>query len=1410
MPKTHLHSTSARLGAALLLWVAFGPIGLGPAASTALAATVPAPNPPIAEACGVNVTLVLDASGSIESAGAVGDVRDSARAFLDALADTNSRARVVDFGTVARQTAPMDLVTTASLQPGGRHATALSDYYNPKPPLQPGESGHRYKGSGSVSSTGSYQNGSDPQYTNWDQALHLSRGDATNLIVFVTDGEPSAMDADQPGDPFYKAGQNPPNVLYGLDSGSAINAALDRAVQEANVAKSQGTRIMAIGVGSAFGSGSNANRDRLIQVAGPQVVTDATQITDLNAVDVAMVEDFGQLQAVLRSVVTQLCSPSLTIRKVAQAPGDATFQPAAGWSITVDPAVSTVANPPFSWVQPAGAPVGPATIETDANGFVNFQWDPLPPSSTTVAHVTEESRPSYLPQVWQCAAKDAEGRVVETSGSLDPVAPGFDVTVGPENIVTCTIENAFTYAPGIAVTKTNSPTRLRGDGAGTSVTSTYVVTNTGNTPVKPVNATDDRCAPVTYVSGDTNGNQLLDATEAWKLSCTRIVTSATGPAPVVIDNTITVGGVAPDGTTVTASSAASVTVLAPDIVIAKTASPTQLVGPGNVDYTFDVTTNGNMPIKSVVVTDDQCAPVKYGSGDANADGVLDPGETWVFACSATVSESTVDTATVTGQPVDQGSSLGGPVTDSTTAQVEVLNATVALTKTAAPNLTLPGQPVTYTFVVTNTSGDGTVLVPVTPGGRDAVVNDGTCSPVTYVSGDTNDDSRMADGEAWTYACTRMYSATGAQVNVATANLQVEGTTTNVRRQAIAAVLVVGPAVDLTKEASRGMVHSGDSVTYTYQATNPSLVPLANVTVTDDTCAPVTYVSGDKDADGRLDRGEAWTFSCTTTLAKPVGSDPAKQVAITNTATVAGTPRLGGQTGPPVTDQATAKVIVIEPSVAVTKVADPTEVRLGSPVTYTFTVTNTGDTDLFYGQVEDNQCSPLSYVSGDTGREGIASPGEVWTYTCTTVPSASTIDTVDVVAIDPLGKILRASARATVDVFDPAISLNKSVSDSLVPSGTVVTYTLIGTNTGIDPLTNVVLVDPACANLVLISSGNGDTTMDVGEAWTWTCRGSITTPITNVAAITANGPGTTRVADLDFADVTPFDPGIHVTKTATPRTVLGSGLVTYTYRVTNTGDVPLANVRTSITDDTCPDVKYVSGDVDGNDLLTGSSDIFETGPPETWTFTCSVEVSHDTTNTVDVTGTPSEAGPTGLITINPDVADSATATVNVVIPGTIVIAKDLVGGMTGTASFTGDLGRFTLDVSDGTNQRTFDGLAPGTYDVSESSTPGWALSSITCDDPSGGTTISRPLARIVLAEGETVTCTFTNANDGAPSTDAGPTVPPVVSRLVAGWSPGVVLGAIGLLASASFLLLRRRRPPRQPEPGPPPIEQPRSN
>src|SRR5579883_2681724 len=75
-----------------------------------------------------------------------------------------------------------------------------------------------------------------------------------------------------------------------------------------------------------------------------------------------------------------------------------------------------------------------------------------------------------------------------------------------------------------------------------------------------------------------------------------------------------------------------------------------------VTWTYDVTNPGNEPIAGVTVTDDHAGVTPaYQSGDANGNGLLDPGETWVYTASGTA---------VAGQYTNLGTAAGTPVTQS--------------------------------------------------------------------------------------------------------------------------------------------------------------------------------------------------------------------------------------------------------------------------------------------------------------------------------------------------------------------------------------------------------------------------------------------------------------------------------------------------------------------------------------------------------------------------------------------------------------------------------------------------------------------------------------------------------------------------------------------------------------------------
>jgi len=71
-------------------------------------------------------------------------------------------------------------------------------------------------------------------------------------------------------------------------------------------------------------------------------------------------------------------------------------------------------------------------------------------------------------------------------------------------------------------------------------------------------------------------------------------------------------------------------------------------GGGEVTYTYTVTNPGVVPMSNVIVLDDTCGPISGPFGVTNTNGLLNPGDTWVYACATNVPVSTRNIATVEG------------------------------------------------------------------------------------------------------------------------------------------------------------------------------------------------------------------------------------------------------------------------------------------------------------------------------------------------------------------------------------------------------------------------------------------------------------------------------------------------------------------------------------------------------------------------------------------------------------------------------------------------------------------------------------------------------------------------------------------------------------------------------------------
>lgn len=146
------------------------------------------------------------------------------------------------------------------------------------------------------------------------------------------------------------------------------------------------------------------------------------------------------------------------------------------------------------------------------------------------------------------------------------------------------------------------------------------------------------------------------------------------------------------------------------------------------------------------------------------------------------------------------------------------------------------------------------------------------------------------------------------------------------------------------------------------------------------------VVGDGDVDGNFDPDETWVWSASYTT----GADDKADIVNTAEAVASyGTQEVSDDDTVTVTYDPPAA-----PAITLTKTADVASVdAAGDVITYTFTVDNSGDvalTDVALTDPMFGEDAP-TYVSGDTGEDGILGADETWTYTASYTVTQTDLD-----------------------------------------------------------------------------------------------------------------------------------------------------------------------------------------------------------------------------------------------------------------------------------------------------------------------------------------------------------------------------------------------------------------------------------
>ena len=308
--------------------------------------------------------------------------------------------------------------------------------------------------------------------------------------------------------------------------------------------------------------------------------------------------------------------------------------------------------------------------------------------------------------------------------------------------------------PVINVVKTSSTTQVTA--AGQVVPYRFVVSNLGNTTLTGITISDAKCdAAPAYASGDSNSDSKLQIAESWTFTCSHTVTQAEIDGGGNLTNTVTVDS---DQTPSTTDSLNIPVIQSPQIKVIKTSSTAEVTTLGQVVvYSFAVSNPGNTTLTGITVSDAKCnaAPV-YASGDSNTDNKLQITETWTFTCSHTVSQAEIDGGGNLSNTVTADSDQTQPTTSTLDIPINQ-NSVIKVDKTSATTqVTSAGQIVVYNFAVSNPGN--TTLTNIT-------VTDAKCNAApAYVSGDSNNDSKLQTSEIWHYTCSHTVSQAESSIS----------------------------------------------------------------------------------------------------------------------------------------------------------------------------------------------------------------------------------------------------------------------------------------------------------------------------------------------------------------------------------------------------------------------------------------------------------------------------------------------------------------------------------------------------------------------------------------------------------------------------------------------------------------------
>lgn len=606
----------------------------------------------------------------------------------------------------------------------------------------------------------------------------------------------------------------------------------------------------------------------------------------------------------------------------------------------------------------------------------------------------------------------------------------------------------------------------------------------------------------------------------------------------------------------------------------KSASPGTVDSVGDtVGYTFRVTNTGNVTLKSVGIDEKSFSGSGALSSISCPRDALAPGASADCTASYPVTQadltagSIVNTAAATATTP---ANVAVTSADSTATVAVDQVASLAIVKSAEPSTAAAytaGQPITYTFVVSNTGN-----VPVV----DIAVNEVAFSGTGALS--AIDCPATALDPAAQFSCTASYTLTQADIDAGSLTNTANATGTAATGPVTADDSTVTTPQEqvskltLVKTADTGFVNAaGDAIGYTFRVRNAG-----NVTITDVTVAETEF-SGS---------GGMPEIACPTSTLVPgqlvdctavytVTQADMDSGSVVNTAEAAG---VGPGDVEVRSDESTATVAVNEaPAIALLKSADVESYdTVGTGITFSFLVTNTGNVTLAGVEIAEGaftgsgELGAIDCPATELAPEESVTCEAGYETTQADLDRGGIANTATASALAPGGAdVVSDASTATVEaVQEPALVLEKTVDpDSADASGDAVTYTFHVTNSGNVTLTGLVIAEtaftgtgglaaPECREVDLAPGAEVSCTVSYRLTQSDVDAGAVT----NTAVATASLGVTTVSSEPSTATVTiERTPALSLVKSASPAApadFMAGEQITYSFVVTNTGNVTI--------------------------------------------------------------------------------------------------------------------------------------------------------------------------------------------------------------------------------------------------------------